>query len=1034
MLARLYQNHVLVNLTFLLVLVVGGLSYSMLPREQDPTINFNWIEVHTALPGASASDVEQRITNVLEDAVRKVSDIKFVSSTSREGLSSILVRFNDIDSSTFDKRVNDLRREVQNKSDELPSEAEEPTVMEITTANSIPTATLVITGVADDENLRWQAQQVKNDVERIRGIDQVFDSGLQDPELQIHFLPERLQQLGISPVDLADTVRGYFHDQSAGAIQVENQSWLVRVIGTNSDPAHLAQLPVMTAHGEVTLGSVAEVSRGRAEANKLVRYNGQPAVMLAVTKHAQVNTLQLIERINEYLEKRNRVSVGTGVLLLLVDDQTDITRTALNVMQGNALMGLFMVLLVTWIFLGSRIALLTSIGIPFILAGTFWVLSGMGQTLNVMVLLGVVISLGMLVDDAVVVVEAIYYRMQRGADAMNACIDSMKEVFAPVTAAVLTTIAAFLPLMLMPGILGKFMFVVPLVVTTALCISLIEAFWMLPAHVIASNLNFNKPSRLHDWRVRMLHRLRIGYTRLLVKAMRFPKVIIAFMFALFVAAGAVVTSGSVKVDFFASDPVRKFYVNIFMPTGTTLDQALAKGEQVEAVIRRNLQEGDTRALVVYAGQIFTETGAFVGDRYAQVLVSLNPRSGEMRSVDEVMDAMREEVVTTVGAERISFLRLAGGPPAAKAISVKVRGEVLEELRAAVAEIKSVMQKSGLVQDITDDDSTGLMELRLRVDRDAARRAGIDPVTITRMVRLLVDGEVVASMQDQGELLEIRIKAKPIRLAAIDDLLHVMVPVPGGGEIVLSRLLVSDRGEGVGNIRHYGFRRAITVEADINKQLTNTVAANQIIKDAWQQMAPRYPSVDLDFSGELDDIEESMNSLIVLFLFGIMLMYLILGTQFRSYVQPLLILTTVPMAFSGVVFGLWITQNPFSLYTMYGVVALAGIAVNAAIVLISAANDRLRMGMSPLHATLYAARRRVIPIIITTATTVAGLFSLATGLGGHSLLWGPVATAIVWGLIISAVLTMFVVPVLLRGYLLAVVWMRRRFNSKMRPQV
>jgi len=1020
MLARLYQNHVLVNLTFLLVLVVGFLSYSLLPREQDPTINFNWIEVHTALPGAAASDVEQRITNVLEEAMSKVSDIKFVSSTSRDGLSAIVVRFSDIDSATFDKRVSDLRREVSNKSGELPEGAKEPMIIEVTTANSIPTATLVITAVADDENLRWQAEQVRKDVERIRGIDQVWETGLRSPELQVQFLPERLQQLDVSAVDLADTVSDFFHDQSAGSVQVAEQNWLVRVIGASSAPGYLARLPVMSSHGEVLLGEVAEVSRGRAEARQLVRYKGEPAVMLAVTKQAQVNTLQLVQRLNEYVAERNRVSDGTGVQVELIDDQTEMTRSALKIMENNALLGLFLVLLVSWIFLGSRIALITSIGIPFVLAGTFWLLSAMDQTLNVMVLLGVVISLGMLVDDAVVVVEAIYYRMQRGADALTASIESLKEIFAPVTAAVLTTIAAFLPLMLMPGILGKFMLVVPLVVTTALLISLLEAFWMLPAHVLASRISFDKPSPLHNWRVGMLHTLRVRYTLLLVKVMRYPKTVLAATLGLFVVAVTAASSGVVKVDFFASDPIRKFYINIIMPSDNPLKQTMEKGLEVEETVRAYLQDEDARAVVVYAGQMFTETGVFVGDRYAQILVSLNPRIGEMRSVDELMDSMRDEVVATVGAERILFQRLTGGPPAAKAVSVKVRGDEVGELRAAVAELKGVMTNSGVMKEITDDDSLGQMELRLKVNTDAAQRAGVSPVVITRMIGLMVDGEVVATMQDQGEELEIRVKAKPVALSAIDDLLRVPVPVKGGGEIALSRLVVSERGEGVGNIRHYDFRRAITVEADIDKAQTNTVAANKIIQEAWQQMAPRYPNVDLDFSGELDDIKESMDSLIVLFLFGLMLMYLILGTQFRSYVQPLVVLVTVPMAFTGVMFGLWITQNPLSLYTMYGVVALAGIAVNSAIVLISATNDRLRSGMSPLHATLYAARRRVIPIIITTATTVAGLFSLATGLGGHSLLWGAVATAIVWGLLLSAVLTLFVIPVLLRLYLGGVV--------------
>lgn len=1028
MLARLYQNHVLANLAFLLVLVVGFLSYDLMPREQDPTINFNWIEVYTALPGVAAADVEKRVTDVLEEAVRKVSDIKFVSSTSREGISNILVRFNDnIDPATFDKRVTDLRRELQGKERDLPDDAEESEIVEVTSANAYPSATVIVAGAAEDENLRWQAERIKKDLERLKGVDRVWDLGLHGPELQVNFIPERLEALGIGPVDLADTVRGSFRDVAAGSVQINDQSWSVRLLGTTADPGYLAALPVLTAQGEVPLGSLAEVVRGRADPTKLVRFNGRPAVLLSITKQPDVNTIELVERVNTYIAERNHLTAAIGVELSLADDQTEITRKALDIMQTNAVYGLGFVLLVTWLFMGGRIAVLVCIGIPFILAGTFWLLHGLGQTLNVMVLLGAVISLGMLVDDAVVVVEAIYYRLQRGMDVLNASFEALKEVFAPVTASVLTTIAAFLPLMLMPGILGKFMFVVPLVVTTALIISLIEAYWILPAHVVASRVNFSKPSRGQRLRMRVLHWLRVKYTRLLVRAMRYPAVILLAAVTFFAAAFAAVGSGKVKMDFFASDPIRLFYINIQMPLGTPLERTLDKLLAVEEKVRAHLRQDETRAIVSYSGQAVTETAALVGEHYGQVMVSLKPRSGDMRSVDDVMEAMRADVLATPGPNKIAFLRVAGGPPVTKPISIKVRGDDVEVVRSATNALKKIMQNDDTLRDITDDDAPGQKELVLRLDHDAARRAGIDPVTIARTMRLLVDGEVVASLQEQGEKLEIRVRALPATVAAIDEVLRRHLPLADGSSIALNQLLQVERREGLGNIRHYNFRRTITVEADIDRTRTDTVAANRAVVQEWEKIADRYPSVQLDLTGELDDIKESLDSLKVLFLFGVLLMYMILGTQFRSYVQPLLILVTVPMAFSGVVFGLLVTQNPLSLYTLYGVVALAGIAVNSAIVLISAANDRLRAGMSVLHATLYAARRRVVPILITTFTTVAGLFSLATGLGGRSLLWGPVATAIVWGLVISALLTLFVIPPLFRIYMGTIVRWRRRWS-------
>ncbi|WP_428608599.1 efflux RND transporter permease subunit [Sedimenticola sp.] len=1024
MLARFYKNHVLANLAFVLILGIGLLSYNLMPREQDPSINFNWIDITTVLPGAAAADVEKRVTEVLEKKIRRLSDIKFVSSASREGISSILVRFEDIEPAVFDKRVADLRREVQNADDELPDNATTPFVFEITTANAFPSATLAVVGPADDENLRRQAENVKKDLERIKGVDRILDTALRDPELQINFYPERLEAAGISPTQLADTVTRSFQDLAAGSARVNDQNWLVRIIGQDSDPGYLAGLPVAGVSGEVPLGDLAQVVRGREKQDKVVLYQGRPAVMLAITKKASANTLDLVQKITDYAEARNRFQDRTGVKVVLIDDQTEITRNALDIMQTNALLGLIMVLFVTWLFLGSRISLLTTIGIPFILAGTFLVLNALDQTLNVSVLLGVVISLGMLVDDAVVVVESIYYRLQRGMAVLPATLEALKEVFAPVTTAVLTTMAAFLPLMLLPGILGKFMLIIPLVVTIALAISLIEAYWMLPAHMLGANIHFNNPSRMQRWRTDALHWIRVKYTKLLVRALRWPKALLLGVLLMFIGAIAATAIGLVKIDFFASDPIRLFYVSLEMPAGTPLEVTRNKVLEVEQKIRRKILPGEARNILSYAGQLFTETAPFFGDHYGQILVALNPKSNGLRSVDAMIESMRADIEATAGPDKISFLRLAGGPPTSKPVQVKVRGDEIASIRAAVQELKAILKQNPAIRDITDDDSQGQMELALTVNQDAARRAGISPNEVTRTLRLLVDGEIVSQMQDRGEELEVRVRALPRTLSTIGAPGNYTLPLPGGGRIALKELVHSHTGPSINSIRHYNFRRTITVEADLDKRQMDTVKANRQIQEAWDKIAPQYPSIDLDFSGELDDIQESLDAIAVLFLFGVGLMYLILGTQFKSYFQPLMILSTVPMAFTGVVIGLVITNNPLSLFTLYGVVALAGIAVNAAIVLISAANERLARGMSVLHATLYAARRRVIPILITSMTTIAGLFSLATGLGGASLMWGPVATAIVWGLAVSTMLTLFVIPLLYRLFMGAG-WVTRR---------
>lgn len=1012
-LRTLLGNHVLVNLTFVLVIVVGALAYNLLPRQQDPTINFNWISIITVLPGAAALDVEKKVTDPLEDAIRKVADVRFVTSNSRQSISSILVRFHDLDERTFDKRVSDIRREIQSTQAQLPTQARDPMILEITSANAFPTATVAVIGQANDENLRIQARNQEKALERIAGVSRVDSVGLLTPELQVHFDPALLERHGLLPSQLADTVSAYLQDIAAGNVQVGQQTWLIRLAGGQADAWEQAQRSIIGAGGEITLGEVARIERGRAQPEMLASMDGQPAVLLAVMKRENANTLDLLARIQQQVDERNQLADYTGVRLLLVDDQTIPTRQAIRLMQNNALIGLFLVLLVTWLFLGTRIAFLTAIAIPFTLAGTFWVLYGLGETLNVTVLLGVVIVLGMLVDDAVVVVEAIYYRLQRGVDAMTAALSALREVATPVLTAVLTTIAAFLPLMLLPGILGDFMRVIPMVVTLALMISLIEAFWILPAHVVAARVSFTRPSRVQRLRVRFTQHIRITYIRILLKAIRRPRLTLLMAAGLLALAVTAVATDKIRVDFFAADTLQLFYVNLQMPPDTPLEHTLRVTETVEARIRERLLPGEARAVVSYAGNLFTETEPLFGDHYGQVMVGLHPQTPERRTVDAIIEDLRPAVMSLAGPERVSFLRLEGGPPTARPISVKVRGDDYAEIRAAADRLKALLADLPGVTDIEDDAARGRPEWLLRLDHGALQQAGIDPGLVLRNVHLLVDGEIVSELRDKGEKIEVRVRRAPESLTDLDQLLQFTLPNAHGQLIPLHQLVQAERVESLGNIRHYNFRRAITVEANLDSNEMDTVTANQRIQAAWAEIQGEFPNIDLDFSGELDDIYESLNAIGLLFLFGMGLVYLILGTQFRSYWQPFLILSTVPLAFVGVVAGLFVTSNPLSLFTLYGVVALAGIAVNSAIVLISAANQRLDSGMSLLHATLYAARRRVIPILITSLTTIAGLFSLATGLGGKSLIWGPVAASIVWGLAFSTLLTLIVIPVLYR---------------------
>lgn len=1024
MLERVLQSHVLVNLVFLLVISLGFAAYLQMPREQYPEINFNWINIITTLPGASAGDVEHSITEPLEEAINVIAGVRYVRSNSREGISKIVVRFNDIDERTFDKKLNELRRDIQNKAnEELPEGADPPLVTEVTSGNSMPTAMLVLQGSVDSEALRLYGERVKRDLRRTSGVNGVRTTGLHSPELLVEFFPERLQEYGISVTQLSNTIKENFRNVPAGVMSTQTDELLVRVVGASADPEYLAALVIPFAKGEVRLSDVARISRTRSDAEQLVRHDGKPAVLIAITKKANTNTLQLLEALQEYVDMKNLLMKKEGMKLVIIDDQTVTTRVALSVMKTNAALGLLLVFAVTYFFVGFRIACFLGAGILFSLAGTFYVLNLSGVTLNISTLLGLVIVLGMIIDDAVVVVESIYYYIQRGERVVQAVKCTLREVFTPVAAASATTVAAFLPLMLLPGVLGDFMFVVPFVVVIALIISLIEAFWILPVHVAMISNGMQRASRFETFRGRFTYWIRVKYSKLLVAAMRKPLASIIGLILFLVVMIVVAALGGVKADFFASDPVRLFYVNITMPPSSSLDETMKRVYLVEEKVRAHLHFGEARGVVSIAGQMYTETEPFWGDRYGQVIVSLNPINDHSRSVDEIIGSLRDDVILVKGEASIVLLSLSGGPPSGKDIKLKIVGDEFGKIEEVANHFREMLESYPFIHNIRNDDAPGKEEIRLNMNQDALNRFNLLPSELIYTIRLLFDGDVVASVQDNGEKIEVRVRSASRDYTDVPQFLQTPIALEDGGYILLGQVVDYKIEIGKDNIKHYDFQRAITLTADLDKTKIDTISANKLLLDEWNKIRNDYISVDLVFTGALDDIKESIGSLAQLLMLGVGLVYLILSVQFRSYFQPLMILASIPLAFSGVLFGLLITQNPLSLYTLYGVVGLVGLSVNASIVMIDVANKRLGAGKTVQGAIIYAARRRVIPIIITSLTTIAGLFSLAIGLGGDSLMWGPVASVFVWGLGLSTLLTLFIVPLFYQ------IFMRKSHRSR-----
>ncbi len=1012
----IFRSHRLADFIFTAVLLLGAWAYFAMPRAQYPEVDLNWVAVAVVWPGATARDVEREIALPLEAAARRVSDVRFVAATSRDHVATLLVRFHDLDHSRFERRLAELDREIRQASSDFPKEARPPQVIELTSSNFFPTAMVVVSGGAAnsvaDGRVCDLAEATREKLEKLPGVGRIWSYGLRNRELAVNFDPAALERHGVSLEALTRAVAEQTRSLPAGMADISGRRYAMRVEGLNANPDFLAELPIAGADGRmVQIGELARVASGIAPARELVRLDGRPAVLLSVIKRENVNTLELTDAVQALVRDTNRRFAAP--VLTLLDDQSATTREAIGVMEANALFGLVVVLAVTWFFLGHRLALLTSLGVPFALAGMFLALHLMGQTLNVSVLLGVAIVLGIPLDDAVVVAEAIRLRLAAGMKRSEAVAAALREVARPVTASIFATCLAFAPLLLLPGLMGRFMFVTPLAVMVTLLCSLAASLWILPRHAVA----WGDGKRDSGWRDDFARRLRRRYALGLLWTMRHPVPVFALFTSVFLLAGAALSLDWVKPRWFASDPLRVFNVNVQMPPASNLETTLAAARELELAARRIARPGELNATLAMAGLQFTPSEMVVGEQMGQVTLSLAPESASGRSVAEYVAALRPALKAS-GAESISVQVLSADLPMLSSLSLRLTGAPLDRLAEAARDLRLALAATPGFSDMNDDAGFSQPRLSLRVDSPAAARAGLDPFKLAALVRLHFEGVSVGKVDAGEQTLEVVVRGQPMTQTDVQRLLAKPWHLPDGRVVNPGELFTVTMESTPGELRRVNGERAITLHAGFDQDRITARQAVAAVDAAWAriglQPGSRHAGVSLQQGGELDDVKASLNDLIAFLILGVLLMYALLAVQFGRLVLPLVILATTPMALAGVVIGLLISGQPITLYTLYGCVALSGVAVNASIVLVSAGEDRLARGQPPLAAAFYAGRRRLVPIIITTLTVIGGLVSLAFGWGGDSLLWGPLAASIIWGLAVATPLTLFVTPLMHGG--------------------
>ena len=998
-------NPVLVNILMLALLALGALSLSRLPREQFSEVPFYFVNIVVPWPGVSAEDIEQEISIPIEEEMQGLGDLDEISSVSAEGLAAVSVRFDDgIDSDRFDKLFGDVNTRFSRV--DLPDGTLQSSVESFSSNDFTPVIEIILSGDVGYRELVETAESLVDPLRRINEVSGVDLIGLRDRQIVLSADRASLESRNIPLEELVGAVRSRNVNIPGGTMSTERREYLVRTVGELEDLSAFGD--VVVRHSEtgssVRVRDLATVSDSYDADGPSSRFNGMTAISLRITKVPRGSSVDIIEDVKSLMEERSG-KIPPDITVSFLNDSSVPIRSSIEVLLNNALFGLVLLVLILWAFLGLRNALMAALGIPVTFAIAFMVLESLGQTFNTNTLFGMVLVLGLIVDHAIVIIENSYRLHQGGLGRREAAIIGTDQVAIPVLAATATTVAAFLPLMILPGTIGKFLRVIPLTVTIALLASTAEALVFLPSHFA-------------DWpsgrRVKTEGRMYIAfrrlYRRILETLYRRRKVTVAATLLLMIASFALVPF--LKQDLFSAEDFSVFYVDITMPPGTPIHRTDAIAESFEERILPLVGNGEIAAVSTSVGFLSGSSGNADGPSVAQIAVDLTEMNeGRNRSVGSVMDEVRSLTSDIPGPDKVLFRKATNGPPTDDPVSFRIFGDSYDELLVVADRIRAELASEPDLLNIQDNYPSGTPELIVRVNEERAASYGLSVSSIGRYVRASVDGVEATTFFRDNESLDVLVRFADAGDFSPAMLQQLHIPTPFGLSVPFSAVASVDSGNSVASIKRLDGRRELTVTAGAYTK-ENIPAINERIKAIFDnEYASRYPGLEFSVGGEFAELNDLLIQILRIFLIGIFLIYLILGTQFKSYLQPFLILFSVPLAFAGVVLYLAVSGTPFSTTVLYAGVALAGIAVNDAIVLISFINEQRRDGVSAGDSVIVAAETRLRPIILTSLTTIAGLTPTAIGLGGRSVVWGPMASTIIFGLIFSTLATLLFIPAL-----------------------
>jgi multidrug efflux pump subunit AcrB len=996
------ERHLLASLITIMIILLGLSTLTHIKRDSYPSVSYGLILVITKFPGASPEDVELNVTNKIEDELKSVSGIEKIISFSMENVSAISIQL-EMDVSDPDKVRSEIREAVARVSD-LPDEVREsPQIRELNTA-LIPVLEVGLTGDVDYQELRERARIFEKKMMSLPGISHVDRYGYRAREIRVEVSPEAIDTYQIPMWEIITAIQKRNIRGTSGSFESYTSEKDIVTLAQFSDPREVGDVIVRsTFEGlEVKISDLAVVSDDFEEERVLSRVNGRPAVSLLAYKSESADVIRTSDALKE-LVTQERESLPENIEIIYANDYARYVKNRFNVVLTNGALGFLLLLLVLPLFLSIRLAFWVALGIPIALLGTIFMLPLFDVYLDSMTLMGILLVLGIIVDDAIIVGENIVTHRERGKSPLDAAVDGIREVFYPVVTTVLTTFLVFAPMFFLTGTMGSFVYTIPLAIGLALLISLMEVTVALPAHLVHS---MGKPSKIRFQAISAWYRQAIKPILKLRYAL--IPVFVVLLVAAFLYAGT-----AMRFVLFPSEMAEQFWVFIEMPTGTTLERTARNTAQIEQYLEE-LPEGELASYTTSIGVKSVE-GTWIDmevESAAIISVNLIPYAQRERTAHEIIKELRSKTESLEEIDHADFVITEAGPPMGRDVVIRVVGADNAERTRLADSVAVFLSNLEGVSDVTRDDTPGKEQVEIKIDYSSLSRLGLTVADIAQNVRIAYDGQVVTSIRSGEEDVNFRVMLEESVRERMEYLMQLRIPNRQGRLIPLGEVARLVERPGPSDYRHHDGERTITVQASVDNAIITPLEASNAVEAAFD-LDREWPGMRLGVGGEAWESAMSLAGLARAFIIAIIGIYFLLVLLFNSLTQPFLVMAAIPFGITGVIFAFGFHGLDFGFFSMLGIIGLSGIVVNDSLVLINHVNAlrKAQPDKAIMDILAQGTADRMRAIIMTTVTTVAALLPLAYGWGGTDSWMSPMALALGWGLIFATPLTLVLVPCL-----------------------